>query len=166
MSWFRSLLNIFSALFVLCPFLSFGFAETVDRIIAFVDDEAITLTELEAAYGRSMEQGLDMSREEVLNAMINRFLLFREATRLRLEASDEESLLNEYINMKVAAFISIRENEIREFYDKNRKDFGDARFFDVRDRIEQYLLENEVNIALERHIEELRSKSYIRILLE
>lgn len=141
-------------------------AELIDRVVAFVDDKAITMSELEENYRDTVKLKPDIKREEVLNTMINRMLLLREARKLRIEAATKDEILQEYIELKLKTFIKITEEDIREFYEKNRREFGRAEFDDVRDKIEDYLVEKEVNERLKRHIEELRSKAYIKIQIE
>jgi len=145
---------------------TFSSAGVIDKVVAFIDDEAITLSELDSTYAEVVKIKPDITRQEVLNTMINRFLLLREAKRLRLEAPDDDTLLNEYIDLKVKAFIKISEKDIKEFYDNNRDEFGSVQFNQVKDKIETYLREKEVNNRLRQHIEELKKKAYIKILLE
>lgn len=144
-------------------FTLFSEAELIDRVIAFVDDKAITLSELEENYKDAAKVKADIKREEVLNTMINRILLLREAQRLRIEAPTEDEPIHEYIELKLKTFIKITEDDIKDFYEKNKKEFGRVGLDDVRDRIENYLIEKEVNERLKKHIEELRSKAYIKI---
>ncbi|MDO8746517.1 MAG: hypothetical protein Q7J70_02505, partial [Thermodesulfovibrionales bacterium] len=75
-------------------------------------------------------------------------------------------VVREYIELKLRTFIKITEDDLREFYDKNRKEFGKADFDDAREKIEEYLVEKEVNIRLKKHIEDLRTKAYIKIQLD
>lgn len=145
---------------------SFCSAELIDRVVAFVDDRAIILSELNENYKDTLKLKPDIKKEEVLNTMINRILLLREARKLRIEAPTKDEILREYIELKLKTFIKITEEDIREFYEKNRSEFGRAEFDDVRDKIEDYLVEKEVNERLKRHIEDLRSKAYIKIQLE
>ena len=145
---------------------SFCSAELIDRVVAFVDDRAIILSELNENYKDTLKLKPDIKKEEVLNTMINRILLLREARKLRIEAPTKDEILREYIELKLKTFIKITEEDIREFYEKNRSEFGRAEFDDVRDKIEDYLVEKEVNERLKRHIEELRSKAYIKIQLD
>lgn len=141
-------------------------AEVIDRIVAFVDDRAITMSELENNYKDTVKLMPDIKREEVLNTVINRILLLREAKKLRIEAPTKDAIIQEYIELKLKTIIKITEEDLKEFYEKNRNEFGNVEFDDVRDKIENYLIEKEVNQRLEKHIEELRSKAYIKIQLE
>ena len=147
--------------------LPFVFAEVVDRVAAFVDDKAITLSELEDNYNAAAKLRPDIKKEEVLNTKINRMLLLREAKKLRImEGANVDEVLREYIELKLKTFIKITEDDLREFYDKNRKEFGKADFDDAREKIEEYLVEKEVNIRLKKHIEDLRTKAYIKIQMD
>lgn len=136
-----------------------------DRVVAFVDNDAITLSELEMKYYDTVKVTSDITQEEVLNTMVNRLLLLREAKKIRLEAPSEDELLNEYIDLKIRAFIRIKEEELKDFYNKNISKFEGKELDSVRDDIENYLAENEVNQRLKAHINELRGKSCVKIQL-
>ncbi len=136
-----------------------------DRVVAFVDNTAITLSELEERYAKTAEVSPGITRDEVLNTMVNRLLLLREAKKMRLEAPSEDELLKEYIDLKIRAFIKIKEEELIDFYKEHISDFHGRRFEDVREGIEDYLIEKELNERLKIHISELRGKAYIKIQL-
>ena len=107
-------LVLFSVLLLLapCPVLHAGIQ---DRVVAFVDNAAITLSDLEEKYAETLKATPNITKEEVLNTMVNRTLLLREAKRFRLEAPSEEELLKEYVDLKLRAFIRIRDQEIADF---------------------------------------------------
>ncbi len=136
-----------------------------DRVVAFVDTRAITLSELEMKLSESRKVKADITKEEVLNTMINRVLLLREAKKIRLEAPSEEELIKEYIDMKIRALIRVKEEEIRDFYDKHIDNFEGKELEDVRDNIENYLIEHNLNERLKSHINELKEKTCVRIQL-
>jgi hypothetical protein len=154
--------TLFFFLFVLFPSTS---AAIKDRVVAFVDNIAITLSELDEVYTESLKQTPDITKEEVLNTMVNRVLLLREAKKLHLEAPSEEKLLQDYIDLKIRPRIKIKEEDISDFYQKNINDFQGKEFETVREEIEHYLTERELNNLLKKHIDELRKKSYIKIQL-
>ena len=52
-----------------------------------------------------------------------------------------------------------------DLYGKNKEKFGSKDFYDVRDEIEELLIEKELNRRLIKHIEELRKNAYIKIQL-
>jgi hypothetical protein len=153
---------IFLLLFAPYPLLSAGIR---DRVVAFVDAQAITLSELDMKFSESRKLKSDITKEEVLHTMINRVLLLREAKKIRLEAPSEEELLKEYIDMKIRALIRVKEEEIRDFYNKHIDNFEGKEMEDVRDSIENYLIENDLNERLKSHINELRGKTCVRIQL-
>ena len=153
-------------LLVLILFTFHARAEVIDKVVAFIDTEAITLSELRDTYEKTLKLSPDITEQEVLTTMINRVLLLREARRLRLEAPDEDQLLEEYIDLKVRAFIKIKESDIREVYASNIEEFAGKNYTDVKDDIEAYLLEKEVNYRIRHHLEGLREKAYVRVLLQ
>jgi hypothetical protein len=160
--FFITLSVILLLLFAPCHLLS---AEIRDRVVAFVDNIAITMSELETKYAYTLKVAPDITREEVLNTMVNRILLLREAKKIRLEAPSEDELLKEYIDLKIRAFIRIKEENLKDFYEKNLSDFQGKEFDDVRDEIENYLTEKEVNQRLKSYINELRENACIKIQL-
>ncbi len=50
-----------------------------DRVAAFVDEDSITASELQEQYMETLKMTPDITKEEVLNTMINRILILREA---------------------------------------------------------------------------------------
>ena len=155
----------FSLYFLLftCPLYAEGIN---DRVVAYVDTTAITLSELETRYIDTRKVTPDITREEVLNTMINRVLLLREARKLRLEAPSEDELLKEYIDLKVRTLIRVKEEDIQDFYDKHKDEFEGKDLEDVRDTIENYLVEHQLNEQLKAHISELRKNTCVKVQLE
>jgi len=149
-------------LFALCPLLS---AEIKDSVVAFVDNTAITLSELEMTYADTIKITPKVTKDEVLNTMINRLFLLREAKKIGLEAPSEDQLLQEYIDLKIREFIKIKEKELLDFYNKHLTDFKGREFESVREEIEKYLIENELNPRLKAHISELKEKVCVKIQL-
>lgn len=157
----------FSALFlcaVCCLLPAVCGAELIDRVVAFVDVKAITLSEVRETYEHTKETQPDVSMEEVLNTMINRLLLLGDARRLKIEGKNDDEVLREYVELKVKALIRIREESIEEYYRKNEQNFGGAALESVRDKIEEYLLEKEANERLKKQIADLHARSYVVIL--
>lgn len=161
--------RIFSGfLIIVSGFLlpAFVGAEVIDRVVAFIDDTAITQTELEDTYAETVKITPGATRLEALETMMNRRLLLREARKLRLKGENDSDILEQYINLKVKAFIRIEEDAVRKFYNENREKMGGMDYSSVRGDIERYLREIEVNRRLRDHLAELREKSYVKILLE
>jgi hypothetical protein len=161
-SFFYSLLIVF---LLVTGHWSLVTGEIRDRVVAFVDNIAITLSELEETYAHTLRVTPDITKDEVLNTMVNRLLLLREAKKIKLEAPSEDELLREYIDLRIRAFIMIKEEEIEDFYKKHNDEFQGKGFDAVRDEIENYLIENQLNQRLKSHINELREKSCIKIQL-
>ncbi len=95
--------------------------------------------------------------------MINRILLLQEAKKMRLEAPDDDQLVQQYIDIKLKSAIIIREEDVERFYDENGGQFKGQDYLAVRDQIEKYLFELETNKRLKNQIKELRAKSDIKI---
>jgi hypothetical protein len=160
--FFITLSVILLLLFAPCHLLS---AEIRDRVVAFVGNNAITLSELEVKYEETLKITPDITRDEVLNTMINRLLLVEEAKKIKLEAPSEDELLRNYIDLRIRAFIRIKEEEIKDFYKKHIDEFQGKEFDAVRDEIENYLTEKALNERLKIYINELREKACIKIQL-
>jgi hypothetical protein len=141
-------------------------AEIFDRVVAFVDDRAITLSEFREQYVRTKAVVADISEEEVINTMVNRLLMLREARQYRIEARTEDEVIREFIDLKVRAFITVGEDTIEAFYENNKEQFTGRSLESTRGEIEQYLTEKALNAKLKAMLEELRKKAYIKIQLE
>ncbi len=146
----------------------FSYAEVINRVVAIVDDEALMLSEFNEAYQGAQHSGITMSEREVLEGLINRVLLLKQARKfvsVIQTVKNENELISKYIEKRLKAFIRIPVDDIEYFYLKNRESFDEKEFYEVRDEIESYLIEKEVNKKLIKHIEELRERAYIRIQL-
>ncbi len=140
-------------------------AVVLDRVVASVDDIALTLSELEANFHSMQARHRDITREEVINSMINRVLLLREAQRMKLEALTDDGLLKEYVEIKVRSLVVIKDETVMQYYTEHQAEFEGRPYGDVRDDIEVYLSERESNRRLKEHLMELRERSDISIRL-
>ena len=147
-------------------FTAFSEAAIFDRVVAFVDDRAITLSEFTEQYARTRAVVPDISEKEVIDTMVNRLLMLREARQYRIEAPTEDEVIRDYIDLKVRAFITVGENEVEAFYEKNREQFQGRSLEEARGEIEQYLTEKELNAKLKSMLAELRKKAYIKVQLK
>ncbi len=142
-------------------------AETIERVVAIVNDDVILLSELDEA----MKRAGDKERIEILNEMIDRRLLLKEAERFipvikrGSYTKDNDTIIKEYINIRIRPFIRIPIKEIELYYIENRELFKGREFYDVKDEIEAMLSEEAVRQRLDEHLKELREKAYIRIQL-
>lgn len=141
-------------------------AEMFDRVVAFVNNQAITLSEFQEQYRNTLKIAPDVTKKDVINTMVNRILLLDEARKYRIVAPTEDEMIKEYIDLKVRAFITVGEREMETFYENNRSRFGGKDYEDVRGEIENYLTEKKLNERLREILADLRQKAYIKILLE
>jgi hypothetical protein len=165
----KTLYKFFNSLFIAFMLItghwSSATGEIRDRVVASVDNTAITLSELEMKYAATVKVIPDITRNEVLDTMVNRALILREAKKIRLEAPSEDDLLREYIDLRIKTLIIIKEEELADFYEKHIDDFQGEDFETVRGKIENYLIEKELNQRLKSHVNELREKACITIQL-
>ncbi len=141
-------------------------AGVIDRVVAYVDDRAITDRELDTVHQRALSSDLSPTRAETLEKMINRILLVGEAIKLRIEGANEDELIREYIDLKVRAFITLRDSDVRQYYLENSWKYKGASYEAIKDDIRQLLEEKEVNASLRRHLEKIREMADIRIMIE
>lgn len=146
--------------------LTFAEAEIFDRVVACVDEQAITLSEFQEQFNNAKKLTPNITEDEVLGTMINRLLLLREAKKYMIEAPSNEEMLNEYIDLKVRAFIRVSEKDIEEFYGANKDKFKGKDYDDVREDIEKYLTEKELNERLKETLKKLRKNAYVKVQLK
>ncbi len=137
-------------------------AAVVERVIAYVDGYAITLSDLKDSLTNARASNTTLTDQEAVEALINRVLLLREARKMKLEGQ-ESSQINEYIEIKIKSLIFIKDEEIQGFYDANSEKFKGVPLPIIKDQIEQYLLEQETNKRLLEHLKELRQRADIKV---
>jgi len=95
-------------LFLMLVFVSYSQAEIVERVVARVNDEIITLTELEKTYRELKSAFLGEerlpSKRELLERMIENRLLLQEAKRQEIKVSEGE--VQENIERVKSTFLS------------------------------------------------------------
>jgi hypothetical protein len=155
-----------AAIIMTLAIVSGGSAAIFDRVVAFVGDQAITLSEFREQYNDTLKVSPDVTRGDVINTMINRLLLIKEARKYRIEAPTNDEMIREYIDFKVRAFIRVSEADVEVFYKKNINQFQGKRYEEVRGEIEKYLTERELNERLKETLKELRKNVYIKVQLE
>jgi hypothetical protein len=166
-AWKRMITSIMSLLaFCISLPVTRADAAIFDRVVAFVDNQAITLSEFEEQLANTRKVSPGISPKEVIDTMINRQLLLREARKYRIEGPSEDDIVREYIDLKVRAFITVGESQIEAFYRENQDRFAGSEYETVRGEIERYLTEREVNTRLKETIKDLRQKAYIKVQLE
>lgn len=157
------LIILFSACCLLLA--AYSHAVMIDRVIAYVDDTAITLSEFKENYEKMEKTMTDIKEEDIVNSLINRQILMNEAKRMKLEAPSDDEILKDYIDIKIGSLIFIKEDDIHKFYIENSAEFNGHDYLAVRDDIEKYLFNLEMNKQLKKHLEGLRADKEIKIHL-
>lgn len=142
------------------------FSEVIDRVVAYVDNTAVTLSEFQENYIKMKKTVTDITEEDVIDSMINRLLLIKEAKKMKLESPTDDELLKDYIDIKISSLILIKEDELNRFYMEHINEFKGRDYLSVRDEIEKYLFELETNKQLKRHLEELRANAEVKVQLK
>ena len=157
-------------LFFLCATFSYG--DHVDRIVAVVNDDVITLTELEKAGGQyfetikaqaspsEVERALEQAREQVLSSLIDSAIVRQRAVKLGMSVEEEE------LDNAVDQVLAQNNATLEEF----KKDLASANLSmqdyrkGLRDQILQSkLINNQVRsriVILEENIQEYYHKEY------
>lgn len=160
------LLSFFLFLFTAyCLLPTVVFAEVLERVVAYVNDAAITLSEFREQAQRTRKILGNATDTEIINSMINNLLLLKEAKKMVLEGQSNDELVRDYIDIKIKSSIIIKESDIERFYNENKGQFKGQDYLSARDGIEKYIFELETNKLLKKHIEELRAMSDIKIQL-
>lgn len=146
-------------------------AEVIERVAAFVNDDAITLRELNKQYNILHAKDSSITKEMTLNTMINQLLLEKDADSHKITGTSKEDVINKYINIYVRSQVSVKDNEIDNYYNENINNLKDTngvtkKIEDIRNEIKVILLEKKVNIRLFELLKELKNKSYVRIQLD
>lgn len=138
----------------------------IDRVVASVNDTAITLSEFQERLRAVRSTMPSASPEEVINGMINGMLMLEKARQMRLEGKTGDDLIAEYVNIKIRAAVLIRDDEIDRYIQQHESELGKQSGSAIRARVEELLTEKEVNRMLEEHIRDLREGAAISIQLE
>jgi len=161
---------IFLLVFLMWP--SFSDAELVDRVVAEVNDDVITLSELEKAGesyfkrirdnapAREVKIALEKAREEVLASLVDKMLLQQEAAKMSISVSEAE------IDMAIDQILARNKATIEDF----KKDLAAMHLTeqqyreDLRDQMLQSKLSNfQVRsriVITEEDIQEYYQKQY------
>ncbi len=159
------ILILFFALFFLFLILNHSDADLINRIVALVGEDAITLADLDKKYSEERTVNTDISRRDVLDKMVDRLLIKQEAMNLKITGINNDDIIRQYIDTKIRAYIRIRNEYITQFYNENKKSFSDQDILYVGNEIERILIERETSKNVNRLINQLRKESYIKILL-
>lgn len=145
-------------------------AEIIERVVAIVNDEVIFLSEFNNTYEDAVVSRAGISKEELLDEMIDRELILEQAKKFRFQGSPDAKvsdnlLVEEYLERRIKAFIHIPFEVIEKYYMNNSLLFKGKSFYDVQDEIESLLIDEKLSIKISEHIKELRDNAYIRVQL-
>jgi len=161
-------------LFLMLVFVSHSQAEIVERVVARINDEIITLTELEEAYqqlkGALPERERTPSKRELLERMIENKLLFQEAKRERIKVSKGE--VQENIERVKAGFLSEKAFElaleregikIEDLEKRYREELMIKKLIDKEVKPEVEVSKKEIKEYYEKNKKRFREEGKIRI---
>ncbi len=145
-------------------------AVDLDRIVAIIDDDVILSSELEDVFRIAAIAGKGITRDEVLEDMIDRFLLLKQAKRFRISSREngggiykDDRIVHEYIQKRIRAVIYIPFEKMESYYMDNIESYGKEKFHKVKDEVEAQLIKEELKTRLKKHVKELRGRVYIRV---
>jgi hypothetical protein len=139
-------------------------AELVDRVVAFVDDDAITLRELDIKYEELHSKDNTVTKQDILNTMVNQLLIERDAAKHRITGLNKEDIINKYLNIYVKSQVNIKDKEIDNYFNENIDKLQNIK--ESKDKIKEILTEKQNNVKLWERIKELKKKAYVRIQLD
>jgi hypothetical protein len=150
-------------------------AVLVDHIVAAVNRDVITYSDLEHAVALNMRLGAGgkdrkLLESETLEGLITRRLLVQEARRLRfVDVTDQEisaesdKLRKQFVEKKVGLFMRVSREQAQKFFEERSDLYKGRRFQDVQKLIYSLLTKQKIDQQLDQYVTELRSKADIRI---
>jgi len=149
-----------------------SYGEIIERIVAIVNNNIILLSELTEECKSATQSGEEVDKKKILNRMIDDVLLLQEAAKFGMgtgvryeKKKDAQTVIKEFIQIRIRAFIHIPQQEIEEYYNAHRDQYQNKGFFEARDEIEDRMADERMKTRLAAYIDELRRKAYIRVQL-
>jgi protein-disulfide isomerase len=134
-----------------------------DRVVATVDGQPITLSQVEEVAGSRLAQLRNQEyqlRRQGLDELIARRLADKEAAARGISADE---LMRTEVEAKVPA---ITEAEQKAFYEQNKGRFGAMPEAEALKQIEAYFRQQRVRERQQQFVAELKAKSAVRITLD
>jgi len=138
-------------------------AVVIDHVVAFVDNLAITQSDLDALHAERLGADPGQQMGASLDELIERTLIIAAARALGLDAPTDDALAAEYVDLKIKSGILVLDSDVRAYYRSHKAEFGDSPFDEVRDAARERLLASLQAEQLKRHIGTLRERSRIRV---
>lgn len=159
-----SVLVMLFSLLMVCLLPERALSELIDRVMASVDDEAITSFDLEGFIAKMKARGIRVTGKEALDTLVNRKLLIGEARKLRLEAESDDRLIERYIEIKIRPFVFVKQEEVRAYFEEHKENFKGVDYLQVRPKIERLIFEKKLNGAIKRHLRMLKKRHSVKII--
>ena len=158
-------------------------AEVIDRIIAYVNDDIITLSELnertnafvaarrQNPFLRQEEQSLDDIRREMLDLLINERLAAQEISRLKINVTDEEVAEaigriireNRLTQETLEAELRKEGKTVEDLRGQIKKNLEQTKLVNREVRSKTVITDEMIQAYYEDHIEEFEGKERWRI---
>jgi peptidyl-prolyl cis-trans isomerase SurA len=158
-------------------------AEVVDRIIAYVNDDIITLSELnertnafvaarrQNPFLREEEQSLEKIRRNILDVLINERLAAQEISRLKISVTDEEldeaigSIMQENRLTQETLEAELRKEgmTVEDLRQQIKKSMEQTKLVNREVKSKTVITDEMIKAYYENHIEEFESKERYRI---
>ena len=162
--------------FIFVLFLNFISCSKKETPVIVIDNIRISKEEFEEEFKKYNREVTKENINEFLENFINRKLVLKEAERLNIDKEKEflkdlqnyweQSLLKIVLDRKSKElFLSIKitDEEINNFYDKNKEKFYNKDLKDVYSEIKFIITKEKQKQVLSNWIESLRKKSNIKI---
>jgi len=138
-------------------------AKIIEKVVAYVQDEAITLSEV-CDYWKTLKQiHKNVSLHDALEGLLNRKMLLYKAKQLNLIAKTDDELIELYIRFTIKPKIKISKQQVRDYYNKYYRKLKGTTLFEIQDKIVRILYEKETNRLLKNHLTQLREELNVGI---
>jgi len=158
-----SFLGLIYKIFLIILLVSPVYAEVIERVVAFVDDEAITLSEFREYFIKLKNYTPDITPKDAIETLINRYIILKEAKKLNIKGNNNDEIIKKYIDIKIRAYIKISNDEIEKYYHIHKKSINKEFNYQIRNEIKKLLIEKKVNKKLKRYLKEIRKKYYVKV---
>lgn len=132
---------------------------TTPITLAEVDDKALQQS-TSSFGGMKLSQALYEARRAVVDELIANALINQEA---KARGMDRSAIIEQEITSKVSP---VTDTEIATWYQANQGRVQGASLDQVRQPIRNYLTQERMQLARQRYLEELKSKTPVRVTLE
>lgn len=166
--------TFFLSVFLILLFTGYSQAEIVERVVARINDEIITLTELEEAYQQlksALPEGERLpSRRELLERMVENKLLLQETKREGIKVSEGE--VQENIERVKSTFLSEKafemalENEgikIEDLKERYKEELMIKKLIDKEVKPEVEVTKKEIRDYYEKNKSRFREEEKVKI---